>query len=100
VRLSFFICPTARYHYARVSGGGEMPNILIRDVEATVLEKLKRRAADEGRSLQSEMQVILKDAAARNEPLSELKIARRIRASLKTKNQSNSAELLREDRGR
>ncbi|MBA2333507.1 MAG: Arc family DNA-binding protein [Blastocatellia bacterium] len=77
-----------------------MPNILIRDVEIIVLEKLKRRAAGEGRSLQSEMQRILKDAAGRMEQLSELETARRIRASLTKENRSNSVELLREDRRR
>ncbi len=77
-----------------------MPNVLVRDVETSILEKLKIRAAGNGRSLQSEVQIILKDAAAKAEPLSELETARKIRESLLVKNQSDSGELLREDRAR
>ena len=78
-----------------------MPNVLVRDVDTSILEKLKIRAARNKRSLQSEVQIILKDAATKAEPLSELETARRIRASLTAKNQSSdSAELLREDRAR
>ncbi len=77
-----------------------MPNVLVRDVETTVLEKLKSRAARSGRSLQSEVQIILINAVRQAEPLSELETARKIRESLKFKNQSDSVELLREDRER
>ena len=42
-----------------------MPNVLVRDVETSILEKLKARAALRSRSLQSEMQIILKDAATK-----------------------------------
>ncbi len=77
-----------------------MPNVLVRDVETSILEKLKIRAAGNGRSLQSEVQIILKDAAAKAEPLSELKTAKKIRESLRVKKQSDSSELLREDRER
>lgn len=77
-----------------------MPNVLVRDVEKPILKKLKERAARNGRSLQSEAQTILKEAVTKSEPLSELETARRIRASLKVKIQSDSAELLREDRQR
>ncbi len=77
-----------------------MPNVLVRDVETAILEKLKIRAAGNGRSLQSEVQIILKDAAAKAKPLSELETARKIRESLRVKNQSDSGELLCEDRGR
>jgi plasmid stability protein len=77
-----------------------MPSVLVRDVETAVLEKLKSRAARSGRSLQSEVQIILINAVNRAEPLSELETARKIRESLKMKNQSESAELLREDRQR
>ncbi len=47
-----------------------MPNVLVRDVETSILEKLKRRAARNGRSLQSEAQTILKEAVAKAETLS------------------------------
>ena len=77
-----------------------MPNVLVRDVEVSVLEKLKGRASKSGRSLQSEVRIILKDAAEKSAPLSDLETARKIRSSLKVKNGSDSAELLREDRNR
>ncbi len=77
-----------------------MPNVLVRDIETSILEKLKARAARSGRSLQAEVQMILKDAAMITESLSELETARKIRRSLRVKKQSDSAELLREDRGR
>lgn len=77
-----------------------MPNVLVRDVEPEILEKIKKRAAKNGRSLQTEVQIILKDAAAKPEPLSDLETARKIRSMLNVKNQSESAELLREDRQR
>ncbi len=77
-----------------------MPDVLVRDVEPAILEKLKVRADRSGRSLQMEVQIILKDAAAKAEPLSELETARKIRESLQIKEHSDSAELLREDRQR
>jgi plasmid stability protein len=77
-----------------------MPNVLVRDVETSILERLKTRAAKSGRSLQSEVQIILKDAAAKAEPLSELETAKKIRESLRIKKQSDSGEMLREDRQR
>ena len=77
-----------------------MPSVLVRDVESSTLEKLKTRAARNGRSLQSEVGRILKNAAKTAEPLSELETARKIRESLKVEMQSDSAELLRGDRRR
>lgn len=61
-----------------------MPNILVRDVEVSVLERLQLRAKRQNRSLQAEMKIILQDAAARREPLSELQLIRKFR-SLNTK---------------
>jgi plasmid stability protein len=79
-----------------------MPNVLVRDIDMSILEKLKKRAARSGRSLQSEVQIILKDAAAVSEPLSELETARKIRNSLAAaiNQSSDGVELLREDRKR
>jgi plasmid stability protein len=76
-----------------------MPNVLVRDVETTVLDKLKKRAAKNGRSLQSEVHFIITDYA-KNEPLSDLEVAQKIRNSLRDRSHSDSAELLREDRDR
>lgn len=75
-----------------------MPNVLVRDLDTETLDKLKERAARRSRSLQSELLEILKCAAVKSESLSELETARKIRNSLKVKNQADSVELLREDR--
>jgi len=79
-----------------------MPNVLVRDVETSVLEKIKANAKRGGLSLQRQMQIILAEAAEKSvEPLSELETARKIRRSLAAgKQQSDSAELLREDQRR
>lgn len=76
-----------------------MPSVLVRDVDISTLKKLKLKAAREGRSLQAEVQLIL-DRAVQSEPLSELETARKIRSALGTREQTDSAELLREDRRR
>lgn len=76
-----------------------MPDVLVRDVETTVLEKLKKRAAENGRSLQSEVRSIISEYVT-SEPLTDAEIARKIKNSLRGRNHSDSAELLREDRGR
>lgn len=78
----------------------EMPNVLVRDVDVAVLERLKLRAAGKGRSLQAELKILFKEAADKKEPLSGLETARKIRTSLSNRNQTDSAELLREDRSR
>ncbi len=77
-----------------------MPNVLVRDVEVSVLDRLKLRAKRQKRSLQAEMKTIFEDAAARPEPLSELELIRKIRASNTKVNKTDSADLLREDRDR
>lgn len=77
-----------------------MPDVLVRNVEASVLQQLKRRAKRQSRSLQSELNIILSDAAKKPEPLSELELVRKIRNSLSKVNKSDSVELIREDRNR
>lgn len=77
-----------------------MPNVLVRDVEVSVLDRLKLRAKRKNRSLQAEMKIVLQDAAARAEPLSQLELMRKIRASNTKINKTDSADLLREDRDR
>ena len=75
-------------------------DVLVRKVEIALLEKLRRKAKRQNRSLQAEMQLILRDAAERSEPTERLEEIRRIRASIKNKQQTDSAILLREDRDR
>ncbi|MGB7208206.1 MAG: hypothetical protein WBD27_06050 [Pyrinomonadaceae bacterium] len=77
-----------------------MPNVLVRDVEVTVLDRLKLRAKRQNRSLQAEVKIILQNAAEQREPLTELELIRKIRASNTKVNKTDSAELLREDRDR
>ncbi len=76
-----------------------MPNVLVRDVDEKVLEKLKTKAARNGRSLQREVQIILNEAI-NFEPLSDSEVAKKIKDSLRGRQHSDSAELLREDRAR
>jgi plasmid stability protein len=76
-----------------------MPNVLVRDVDEKVLEKLKTKAARNGRSLQREVQIILNEAI-NFEPLSDSDVAKKIKDSLRGRQHSDSAELLREDRNR
>ncbi len=75
-------------------------DILVRNVEVSTIDKLKARAKWRGRSLQAEMLDILNETAARPEPLSELEVIRKIRASNTKVNKTNSVDLLREDRNR
>lgn len=76
-----------------------MPDVLVRDVDEKVLEKLKNKAARNGRSLQREVQIILNEAI-NFEPLSDAEVARKIKDSLRGRQHSDSAESLREDRNR
>ncbi len=77
-----------------------MSSVLIRDVDGAVLDAIKLWAKRRNRSLQSEMKIIMQAAAERREPLSELELIRKIRASNTKVNKTDSAELLREDRDR
>lgn len=76
-----------------------MAQVLVRDLEPAVVEKLKKRARKHGRSLGAELRLILRQAAGESltEVTPEIK---RIRALFKGRKFSDSAELLREDRER
>lgn len=80
-------------------GKNKMPNVLVRDVEVSVLEKLKNRAAENGRSLQAEVHFII-NYFVKNEPLSDTEVARKIKDALRGREHSDSTKLLREDRDR
>jgi len=79
-----------------------MPQILIRDVDADVVQRLKERAKENSRSLESEAKLILEQAA--NEPKLDhekaLKLCDEIRSRFKGRKFPDSAELIREDRDR
>lgn len=75
-----------------------MGDLLIRNLDAETLKRLKHRAKQAGRSLQSESKLILERAAGRT--LEEtLVVAASWRKKL-GKRQSDSAVELREDRER
>ena len=75
-----------------------MSQVLVRDVDPEVVQKLKARAERNGRSLEAELRIILQQAA-RAEIDPEALLAR-VREIFKDRQFSNSAELIREDRDR
>ena len=78
-----------------------MANLTIRNVDDHVVERLKKKAKDNGRSLEAELRELLKQAAKRKSPEELLAIADRIAAMTpEGVKQTDSAELLREDRDR
>lgn len=78
-----------------------MTDILVRNVERKVLEQLKARATGNGRSLQQELQEIIRQAAGYG-TLDALALADRIRREVAEQypEQTDSVELIREDRDR
>lgn len=76
-----------------------MSQVLIRDVDESVLRKLKQRAKKHNRSLQSELHLIITEAAQLSLSNST-KTAAKIRKKLANRQHSDSAQLLTEDRCR
>lgn len=78
-----------------------MANLTIRNVDNTVVERLKRNAKRNGRSLEAEVRELLRQAAERKTREELLAAADRIAAMTpKGVKQTDSAELIREDRDR
>jgi plasmid stability protein len=79
-----------------------MPDVLVRDVDEAALARLKERARGNGRSLGSELRMILERVAAeRVVDIAEARArAERISRSLEGRPHSDSAALIREDRDR
>ncbi|MGA1796694.1 MAG: FitA-like ribbon-helix-helix domain-containing protein [bacterium] len=79
-----------------------MAQILVRDLDKDIVERLKKRAKEEGRSLQSEVKFILEQAAA--EPKVDMEAALRIseefRRRFKGRRFPDTGELIREDRAK
>lgn len=74
-----------------------MPNVLIRDLDDDVLKQLKAAAKANHRSLQAEIHEALRRANARN--LAETRrLSARWLKRLSRSDQSDSADLIREDR--
>jgi plasmid stability protein len=76
-----------------------MAQVLVRDLEEKVLERLKERARNHGRALQAELKIILKQAAPAD-MVEARDLARKIRRMLAGRRHSSAAELVAEDRRR
>jgi plasmid stability protein len=78
-----------------------MANLTIRNVEDAVVQRLKSKAIQSGRSLEAELREVLRQAANRKSREEMLAAADRIAAMTPMNvKQTDSAELLREDRDR
>jgi plasmid stability protein len=76
-----------------------MAQILVRNLSDGVVERLKRRAASQGRSLQAEVKGILEQAASVDFEEAR-RLASRVRSRFGGKRFSDSAKLVRQGRAR
>ena len=76
-----------------------MAQILVRDLDIALVDRLKGQAQLHGRSLQGEVKAIL-ETSTRLSPAEAREIADRWRLRLAGRMQSDSADLIREDRER
>jgi plasmid stability protein len=76
-----------------------MAKVLIRDLDDRTVERLKKRASRNRRSLQAELQLIVERAAA-SDVIESRSVAARIRKKLAGRAHSDSAALLADDRRR
>ena len=78
-----------------------MAQVLVRNLNERVVARLKKRAANRGRSLQAEVKMILEEAS-KEDATDFWKEADRIRERLKRSGRtfSDSTALIREDRDR
>ena len=76
-----------------------MAQVLVRDLKAEVVARLKARAKRHGRSLQAELKEILGNAS-RQKAVEARALADRIRGQLAGRAHSDSVDLLAEDRVR
>ena len=76
-----------------------MAQVLVRGLDAKVVERLKERARGQGRSLEAELRAVLEQAAASD--LAEARdLAARLRRRLVGRKHTDSATLVAEDRSR
>jgi plasmid stability protein len=76
-----------------------MAQVLIRDLDPVLVDRLKERARARGRSLEAELRGIL-EAAAPVDPRESRALAARIRRRLAGRAHTDSATLAAEDRRR
>ena len=77
-----------------------MGQVLIRGLEDDVLERLRRRAEGNHRSLEGELREILMTASRQVSVEEARELADRLRSRLEGRLHSDSTELIREDRDR
>jgi antitoxin FitA len=77
-----------------------MPEVLVRNLDPEVIERLKARASRSGRSLQAELKTILERSVQEPSMDEFRKAALTIQKKLARRRQSDSAALIREDRER
>jgi plasmid stability protein len=77
-----------------------MARVLVRDLDPAVVERLKAKAQDHGRSLQKELKAILEEAASRPSWSEARMEVERVRQRFAGRSFSDSTELVREDRDR
>ena len=79
-----------------------MASIVVRKLDTGVVEKLKRRAAERGRSLEAEVRLILEDAANSRQLDMDAARARieELQKRFKGRPFPDTADLIREDRDR
>lgn len=78
-----------------------MPTINVRQLDEVVVSRLKRRAADNNRSLEGEARQILEDAVRDDAPgrrQAFLALAKKLRRETEGRRQIPSEILIREDR--
>ncbi len=76
-----------------------MPDMLVRDVDVETLEKLRKIAARNGRSLQSEVRLMIGEHVSEMSR-SDADLVRSIKKALSGRQHTDSAKLLRRDRAR
>lgn len=74
-----------------------MAQVLVRDLEPEVMERLKERAKRHGRSLEAELRCILREAGQTAAVTPDVA---RLQALFEGRTFTDSAELVREDRER
>jgi antitoxin FitA len=77
-----------------------MAQVLVRDLDPAIVEKLKARAADHGRSLQAELKAILEAQASQITKVEARALATCIRQHIGWRPQTDSGVLQAEDRER
>jgi plasmid stability protein len=78
-----------------------MTDILIRNVDKEIADALKRRAKEHGRSLQAELKLLLAESVDREERMERfLRSQKLVSEDTRTRPQTSSTLLLREDRDR